>query len=114
MNWIKPAVGVVVGSVATMVIGFGWAGWTSAGTAERLATERAATATTAALVPVCVEKSKLDPASAKKLAELRAMAASWDQRDAVVKDGWATFGATDANQDVAEACAAELVKVAAK
>jgi hypothetical protein len=32
----------------------------------------------------------------------------------VVKDGWASVGAGEANRDVAEACASQLVKVAAK
>ena len=68
----------------------------------------------AALVSVCLEKSKADPASSKKLAELRALSSIWDQREAVIKDGWATVGPSEANRDVAEACAAELVKVAAK
>jgi hypothetical protein len=114
-SWIKPgAWGVVVGAIATMIVGFGWGGWTTGGTANRLVMERSNTAVTAALVPVCLEKSKADPATTKKLAALKALTSVYEQRDAVLKDGWASVGAGEGNSDVAEACAAQLVKVAAK
>ena len=106
--------GFVLGSIVTMIVGFAWGGWTTGSTADRLATERSATAVTAALVPVCLERSKADPAGAKKLVALKALTSSYDQRDAVVQGGWATFGPGEANRDVAEACASALVKVAAK
>ena len=115
MKWFKTgAWGFVIGSVITMILGFTWGGWTTGSSAERRAMDRAGTAVNAALVTVCLEKSKADPSSAKKLSALKALTSSWDQRDAVIKDGWATVGTTEANRDVAEACAAELVKVAAK
>ena len=111
----KPiAWGFVAGSVITMILGFTWGGWTTSGTSERLATDRSRTAVTAALVPVCLEKSKADPASSTKLVALKALPSSYEQRDAVLKDGWASIGAGDANHDVADACASELLKVAAK
>ena len=56
---------------------------------------------------------KADPASVKKLGALRALTSSWDQRDAVLKDGWASIGTAEGNRDVAEACASALVKTAA-
>jgi hypothetical protein len=120
MNWsqmssFKPAAwGFVVGSIATMIVGFGWGGWTTSSTTDRIALERSTTAVTAALVPVCLEKSKADPALAEKVGALKALTSSYEQRDAVVKDGWATVGAGEANREVAEGCASELVKVAAK
>ena len=114
-SWIKPgAWGVVVGAVLTMIIGFNWGGWTTGSTANRLAMERSNTAVTAALVPVCLEKSKSDPANTQKLGALKALTSSYDQRDAVLKDGWASVGAGEGNRDVAEACAAQLVTVVAK
>ena len=106
--------GFVVGSIVTMIVGFSWGGWTTGSGADRLATERSTAAVTKALVPVCLEKSKADPSGAKKLVALKALTSSYDQRDAVVQGGWATFGPGEANRDVAEACASELVKVAAK
>jgi hypothetical protein len=106
--------GFVVGSIVTMIVGFSWGGWRTGGGADRLAMERSTAAVTAALLPVCLEKSKTDPAGAKKLVALKALSSSYDQRDAVVQGGWATFGSSEANRDVAEACAAELLKVVAK
>ena len=104
--------GFVVGSIVTMIVGFSWGGWSTGSTADRIAMERSTAAVTAALVPVCLEKSKADPAVAKKLGALKALTSSYDQRDAVAKDGWATVGGGEANRDVAEACASQLLKVA--
>lgn len=115
MRSLKPGVwGFVIGSVLTMVLGFGWGGWMTASGADRVARERSSAAVVSALVPVCIEKSKSDPALVKRLAELRGLTSSWEQSEAVIRDGWATIGSGDANRDVAEACASQLVKVAAK
>src|SRR2546428_1033226 len=77
MNWFKAgAWGFVVGSIVTMIVGFSWGGWTTGGTASRTAIERANAAVTAALVPVCIEKSKADPATAQKLGALLAPTSS--------------------------------------
>jgi hypothetical protein len=114
-SWIKPgAWGFVVGGIVTMIVGFSWGGWSTGSTSDRMAMERSNAAVTAALVPVCLEKSKADPARTKKLGELQALTSTYEQRDAVLKGGWATVGETEGNRDVAEACAAQLVKVAAK
>ena len=96
------------------MIGFSWGGWTTSSTANRVAMERVTTAVTAALVPLCVEKSKADPAQAKKLVTLKELSSSYAQRDAVLQGGWATLGGSEANSDVADACAVELLKVAVK
>ena len=73
MNMFKPgAWGFVIGSIVTMIVGFSWGGWTTSSGADRLAQERSTTAVTAALVPVCLEKSKSDPAGAKKLTAAQA------------------------------------------
>lgn len=113
-QWIKPLVwGAVVGSVVTMIIGFSYGGWTLDSTAARLARQQADTAVTMALVPLCVAQSKADGAAPRKIADLRALESSYDQRDFVSKTGWATVpGSQDPNGDVAEACAAALLKTA--
>src|ERR1041385_7879985 len=65
MNTFKPgAWGFVLGSIVTMIVGFSWGGWTTGSTADRLAMEKSTTAVTAALVPVCLERSKADPSGA--------------------------------------------------
>jgi hypothetical protein len=112
--WVKPVLwGAVAGSVATMIIGFGWGGWSTSGTSARLAKVQADSAVTMALVPLCIAKSKADGAGPKKVGELKALSSSYDQRDFVTKTGWATVpGSDDPNRDVAEACAAALLKTA--
>ena len=111
---IKPGVwGVIIGSILTMIVGFNWGGWTTSSTANQMAMQRADTAVTAALIPVCLAQQKGDATKGKKLGELRAITTSYEQTDFVMKSGWATFpGKTEANRDVAEACAAALVKAA--
>ncbi len=112
--WIKPGVwGAIIGSVLTMIVGFNWGGWTTSSTANQVAIQRADAAVTAALIPICLAQQKVDVIKGKKLGELRAITTSYDQTDFVMKSGWATFpGKTEANRDVAEACAAALVKAA--
>jgi type VI protein secretion system component VasK len=111
---IKPGVwGVIIGSILTMIVGFAWGGWTTSSTANQVAITRADAAVTAALIPICLAQQKVDAARGTKLGELRAISASYEQTDFVMKSGWATFpGKTEANRDVAEACAAALVKAA--
>lgn len=111
-TWLKPAItGGIAGAIATMVIGFNQGGWYSNGSAERLATERSKVAVVAALVPICVSQQKMDPESATKLTQLVAMKTSYEQRDFVMKSGWATMpAASEPNRDVATACADTLAK----
>jgi type VI protein secretion system component VasK len=111
---IKPGVwGAIIGSILTMIVGFNWGGWTTSSTANQVAITRADAAVTAALIPICLAQQKVDAARGTKLGELRAISASYEQTDFVMKSGWATFpGKTEANRDVAEACAAALVKAA--
>jgi hypothetical protein len=115
MNLFKSvAWGFVLGSIVTIVVGFAWGGWFTGSGADRLAAERSSASVVAALLPVCLEKAKADPASVTKLAALKALTSSWDQRDAVIRDGWATVGAGEANREVADACASRLADVAAR
>jgi hypothetical protein len=105
---LKPGVwGAVIGSILTMIMGFGWGGWTTAGTARQAAMQQADAAVLTALVPICVASEKADLGRTKKLAELTAITSSYEQTEFVMKAGWATFpGQTDANRPVAEACVA--------
>ena len=97
-----------------MIVGFNWGGWTTSSTANQVAIQRADAAVTAALVPICLAQEKADATKGNKLGELKALTASYDQTDFVMKAGWATFpGKADPNRDVAEACASALLKSAA-
>ena len=113
--WLKPGIwGAVVGGVVTMVLGFGWGGWTTSGTASQMAVKQADAAVTSALVPICLAGEKVDMARIKKVGELKAIGSSWEQTEFVMKTGWATFpGQTDPNRAVAEECASALLKTAA-
>jgi hypothetical protein len=112
--WIKPGIwGAVIGSVLTMIIGFGWGGWVTAGTADQAARQQANAAVTSALTPFCLAKAKMDPAGAKKLGELRAIDYSYQQEQFVIEAGWASMpGSEEPNRQVAEACASQLRKTA--
>ena len=101
--------GAVLGAIGVTVIGFGWAGWTLASTAEKLAAERATTAIVTAYAPVCVERY-LANATDQQRTKFKEQS-SWS-RDAIIeKAGFATPpGSTSPNRDVADACAEALTK----
>src|SRR5215208_8127317 len=49
---VKPAIwGAIGGAIAAMIIGFGWGGWVTGGTAGKMATTSAQDATVLALTP---------------------------------------------------------------
>src|SRR5687768_13138897 len=95
--WIKPAVwGVVFGAVGSMIVGFGWLGWTLDHTAKRLVVEGRESAVIATLTPFCVANYLKQPDATKKLAVLRADSSSYAQRDIIEKSGFATMpGSTE-------------------
>ena len=53
--------GAAAGAVAMTIVGFSQLGWFTAGSADRMAQDRADTAVVAALVPFCVTKAQADP-----------------------------------------------------
>jgi flagellar motor component MotA len=100
--------GAIAGALVTMVIGFGWAGWTLGGTATKMADEASTRAVTAALAPICVEKFQHTANSEQNLAQLK-KTVSYEQGTFVEKGGWATLPGSDAsNYAVAQACATML------
>jgi len=107
---VKPGIwGGVVGAVAIMVLGFWEMGWTTGGTAERMAKERADTAVVAALVPFCVASAQHDP-DAANLAKFKAEGSSYSRTELVSKAGWATLpGMTSPDRALASACSDKLM-----
>jgi hypothetical protein len=104
--------GIVIGAVASMVIGFSWGGWMTGGTAIKLADERVNTAVVAALTPICVEKFLLNNDAKANLAVLQKISSNWEQGQYLEKGGWATRpGATSPDYRLARACAEKLVQV---
>ena len=76
--------GAIFGAIATVVVGFGFGGWTLGSKAQTMADQSASKAVVMALAPID----------------------SWKQDLFVVNGGWATFpGGSEPNRNVAEACA---------
>ena len=107
--WVKPGVwGGVVGAVAIVIFGFAEMGWTTAGTADRMARDRADAAVVAAFVPFCVAKAQQD-ADVAKLVKLGAETSSYSRRQIVMDSGWATMlGMTAPSNALASECSEKL------
>src|SRR5260370_4659826 len=80
----------VVGALKIMFGGFWQLGWRTAGTAERMAADRANSAVVAVLVPFCVAMAERDPDQAK-LAKVKAEQSHWSRRQLASGAGWATI-----------------------
>jgi hypothetical protein len=108
--WLKPGLwGAAAGAVAISIIGFSQLGWSTAGTADRMAQERADMAVVAALVPFCVTKAQQDPDHAV-LAKFQTEQSSYSRSDLVMKAGWATLGSAKFGDNaLARACSDKLV-----
>ncbi|MDA9446317.1 hypothetical protein XI07_31225 [Bradyrhizobium sp. CCBAU 11445] len=107
---VRPALwGAVAGAIALAIVGFGWGGWVTGGSAETIAKNSAATAVVAALTPICVEKFRQAADASANLVEMKKATYAWDQSKFVEKGGWATMpGSTEPNSAVAKACAESL------
>ena len=100
--------GMVIGAVASMVIGFSWGGVTGA-TADKLAAEQASTAVVTVLTPICVEKFMQNADAQANLAALRKISSTWQQGDYLEKGGWATRpGATSSRLRAWEGMCSEI------
>jgi dienelactone hydrolase len=63
--------GMVIGAVASMVIGFSWGGWVTGATANKLAADQAGAAVVTVLTPICVDKFMQNGDAQENLAALR-------------------------------------------
>ena len=108
-EWTKPGIwGAIIGSIATMIVGFSYAGWTTAGTTERMSSDRASAAVVSALVPYCTAKAMAD-ADPAKMAKLKTETSSYSRSDMVRTAGWATLpGMTAPDSALADACSMKL------
>lgn len=111
---IRPGIyGALIGGIIAIAVGFGPGGWYLGSTAESMAVQRSKVAVIDALVPLCVGNQQVDPDSASKLAMLAAMKTTYEQRDFVMKAGWATLPPSELpNRELAVACADALAKSA--
>ncbi|MGH6860209.1 MAG: hypothetical protein ACRECY_08135 [Phyllobacterium sp.] len=107
--WTKPAVnGVVLGAIATMIIGFTWGGWTTAGTAKSMAETAAKDASTRIVASICVNKFAATPDAKAQLAALKEES-TWKRGDFIEKGGWSTIVGVEDVKGAASACASDLV-----
>jgi hypothetical protein len=108
-EWLKPGLyGAACGAIALAITGFTWGGGVTGGKARQMAADQSRTEVVAALTAICLDQSKHDPQLAERLAVLKTTA-SWGRGDLIMKNGWATMpGTTDANRQVANACAEKL------
>jgi hypothetical protein len=103
----------VAASVATMAIGFGAAGWVTAGTAGKMAQDAADGARAKLVADACVAKYAAHDSFAADLAALKGES-SWKQGDIVADGGWATLaGMKEPLNDAARLCANKLVAMEA-
>ncbi len=95
------------------IVGFNYMGWTSRGTAERMAQDEASTAVVAALLPMCVAKAR-DDADPARLVKLRGETSSYSRSEQVRAAGWATLpGMSGPNSNLATACSERLITATA-
>jgi hypothetical protein len=100
--------GAFAGFVATVVIGFGWGGWTLGSTAKQMADKNASAAVVAVLAPMCADKFRQGADASANMVELKKVS-SWMQDSYIEKGGWATFpGNASPDRSVAQACATLL------
>ena len=104
---VKPAIwGAVGGAIAAMIIGFGWGGWVTGGTAGKMVAAGAQDATVLALTPLCVVKAEQQP---EQLVLLKKESA-WGRDSFVIKAGWVANVNEKYRSAVARACASAVVE----
>jgi hypothetical protein len=104
---VKPAIwGAIGGAVAAMIIGFGWGGWVTGGTAGKMAVTSAQDASVLALTPLCVAKAEQQP---EQLVLLK-KESSYARGSFVTKAGWVANVNEKYRSAVASACASTLVE----
>src|SRR3990170_6927401 len=93
--------GFIGGAVIAMIIGFGWGGWSTKGTTQKMSDE----AVLASQAAICVAQFMKEPNHQEKLQELGKMD-SWKIPEFVEKGGWDKMpGQEKAGSYVAQACA---------
>jgi hypothetical protein len=102
--------GAAAGVVATLVVGFGWSGWTLASTAQKHVEQAQQASVVRVLAPICADRFQR---SADASANLQALnkADSWKRDEMIEKAGWTKFPGSEPDRQVAEACAKLLAEV---
>ena len=110
--WKTIGKGAAIGAIVVMIIGFGFGGWVTGGTAQQAADNAADQAVIEHLVPICVEQYKQDPNREEKLQALKDKV--YSKGEYVSEQGWATMpGGKEKESDyqVANQCAEAILKL---
>ncbi len=93
--------GLICGAVIAMIIGFGWGGWSTRGTTQKMTAE----VVLASQAAICVAQFMKAPNHEEKLKEIGAID-SWKRGEFIEKGGWDKMpGQEKAGYSVARACA---------
>lgn len=96
--------GIVGGAIVAMVIGFGWGGWSTAGTTDKISAE----AVVASQASICVAQFMSQPNHADKLSELEKIG-TWNKAQFIEEGGWNKMPGQDKGiYSVARSCAESL------
>jgi len=99
----------VIAAIATIIVGFGWGGWVTGGTAYKMAMAAGNEARAELASTICVERFKAEPNSAARLVEFNAISEAYKKQQFVETNGWATMpGEKSPNRMAAKSCAATL------
>ena len=98
--------GLVCGAIIAMIIGFGWGGWTTAGTTQKMSDEAILQSQT----EICIAQFMMEPDHAEKLKEYEDTT-YWARAELIEKAGWDKMpGQEKADHGVAGACSEGLEK----
>jgi hypothetical protein len=100
--------GAAAGAVATVVVGFGWGGWSLGSTANKMANEQSERAVIAALAPVCADKFRALPDAAAKTVAL-SKEDSWKRSEEFPKEFVTLPGETYPSSALVYACTTLLL-----
>jgi len=93
--------GLIGGAVIAMIVGFGWGGWTTAGTTQT----KTSAAVLASQAAICVAQFAKAPNDQQRLKELKAINA-WERSAYIEKGGWDRMpGEEKASDTVSRPCA---------
>ena len=102
--------GLIFGAAVAMIVGFGWGGWLTGGTAKGK-TDEALLASRAA---ICVAQFMRAPNHDQELKAFKEID-SWKRSELIIKGGWDKMpGQGEAIGAVAQACATGIEVLAAK
>lgn len=98
----------VAAAALTMIVGFGWGGWVTGGTAQETAEKSAEAAAATLAAKICAFRFLQAPDAGEKLAALKD-ASSWERNSLIEDAGWVTFARMEEPVDgAANRCAQML------